>query len=273
MPRSSIKKQLDRNNMSEETKTEFRTEGEPAFPTSDKENKNSSSSSEGEENKGSNDGSQPSGQDSEKKGTDADKDGGFLNHPRWKEREEDWNKRFNDQETRHQDDLKKIREEFGQQRKENTGNSKIPSWFGGDQDAWDAYRADRDAELKAAEERAIDRLKSEKATEDKAIKEATDYMQTEIATIESDKELNPDGTKVDPNKLLKFVLDNDLVDSKGRWNYRAGFIMMKANGSTKPSVSDDRKKVANATNSDSKPEAKPQPYKTSADFKGAKRPW
>jgi len=36
--------------MTEENKTEFRTEGEKAFHVADKENDNSSSSSEGEEN-------------------------------------------------------------------------------------------------------------------------------------------------------------------------------------------------------------------------------
>lgn len=261
--------------MKEDTKAQFRSEGEPAFPQeSDKENNNSSSSPEGEENNGDKgDSSNPDGQDDGKKDTE-EKDGGFLNHPRWKEREEDWNKRFNDQEARHQEDLKKIREEFGEARKENKQNTDIPSWFGGDQEAWDAYRADRDAEIKAAEDRAIERIKGEKTAEQKAIDDATNYMQSEISAIESDKTINPDGSKVDPNKLLKFVLDNDLVDSKGRWNYRAGFRMMKANSSQpEKKVDTTRKEMAGATNSDSKAEQKPTPYKTSADFKGSKRPW
>lgn len=259
--------------MTEETKTEFRTEGEKAFPVSDKDNENSSSSSEGEENKG---GQTDSSTDDSKgdvnKGAE-DKDAGFLDHPRWKEREEDWKKRFNEQEERHATDLKSIREEFSAARKDNNKQTEIPSWFGGTQEQWDAYRADRDQEIKQAEDRAIERIKGEKSTEEKAIKEATDYMQNEIAAIESDKELNPDGSKVDPNKLLKFVLDNDLVDSKGRWNYKAGFRMMKANSSTSVNANGDRKKIAGATTSESKAESKPQAFKTGADFKGGKRPW
>lgn len=273
MGRSTIIKQLDRNNMTEETMTQFRTEGEKAFPA-DKENENSSSSSEGEENKGDQSGSSTEDQNKDvDKGTD-EKDAGFLDHPRWKQREEDWKKRFNDQEARHQTDIASIREEFGGARKENAEQTKIPLWFGGDQEQWDAYRADRDAEIKAAEDRAIERVKGEKSAEDKAVKEATDYMQAEITAIESDTEINPDGSKVDPNKLLKFVLDNDLVDSKGRWNYRAGFRMMKANGNTTPQNNNkDRKEIAGATTSESKAESKPKNYMTGADFKGGNRPW
>lgn len=262
--------------MTEESKTEFRTEGDKAFPVMDKENDNSSSSSEGEENNGDQNGSSSEDQnkDGDKKGTEGDKDAGFLDHPRWKQREEDWKKRFNDQETRHSTELQAIREEFGAARKDNAKETKIPAWFGGDQEQWDAYRADRDTELKAAEERAYERVKNEKSGEDKAVKEATEYMQSEITAIESDKELNPDGSKIDPNKLLKFVLDNDLVDSKGRWNYRAGFRMMRANGGTNAqNNTGDRKKIAGATTSESKAESTPKPYKTGADFKGGNRPW
>jgi len=256
--------------------TEINNDGAQNQDGSDKENENSSSSSEGEQNNGAE--GESSNQDQNKDGGDdkgtGEKDGGFLDHPRWKEREEDWKKRFNDQEARHQADLKAIREEFGAARKDNAGETKIPSWFGGTQEQWDAYRADRDTEIKAAEERAIERIKGEKTAEDKAVKEATEYMQNEISAIESDKELNPDGSKVDPNKLLKFVLDNDLVDSKGRWNYRAGFRIMKANGGTgAQNNTGDRKKIAGATTSESKAESKPQAFKTSADFKGNKRPW
>lgn len=255
--------------------TEENNDGAQNQNGSDKENENSSSSSEGQENNGDQADSSTDDQNKDgDKGAKKEEDAGFLDHPRWKEREEDWKKRFNDQESRHQADLKAIREEFGAARKDNANETKIPSWFGGSQEQWDAYRADRDQEIKAAEERAIERIKGEKTAEDKAVKEATEYMQSEISAIESDKELNPDGSKVDPNKLLKFVLDNDLVDSKGRWNYRAGFRIMKANGGTgAQNNSGDRKKIAGATTSESKAESKPQAFKTSADFKGNKRPW
>lgn len=206
---------------------------------------------------------------------DSDTSKPLNEHPRWKEREDEWNRRFNDQETRHQDDLKKIREEFGDARKENRENTAIPSWFGGNQEQWDAYRADQDTQLKAAEDRALERIKSEKNAQDEAVKAATDFMNSEILSIESDTTLNPEGKKIDPAKLLKVVMDNDLIDSKGRWNYRAGYKLMNQSVTKKPPVvNPERKTIAGATNSDSKPETKPVTYKTSADFKkpGAK-PW
>lgn len=255
--------------MADNDKVLFRNEGEPAFPV-DTENDNSAESPSDQTTMDT--GEDPSNTGNEKKPDAEKKEVPFDQHPAWKEREQTWDKRFNEQERRHQDDLAAIRTEFGAARKDNADQTKIPSWFGGDQAAWDAYRSDRDAELKSAEDRAYARVNQEKSTQDKAVKEATDYMQAEMATIESDKTLNPTGAKIDPNKLLKIVIDNDLVDSKGRWNYRAGFAILQSQTKTAPKG--DRKVLAGASTSDDRPETKPTDYKTSVDFKkpGA-RPW
>lgn len=245
-------------------------EGDPAFGT-DTGDQTSTDSPTG--NNDTDNGQSPDGQQGANNQGDPDKDTPFHEHPRWKQREEEWETRFNDQETRHQEDMKKIREEFSGARQDNANNTQIPAWFGGNQAAWDAYRKDRDAELQAAEERAIKRVSEARDQQDKAVKEATEYMQSELAAIEKDKDLNPTGAKINPEKLLKFVLDNDLVDSKGRWNYRAGFKLMQ--GAAKPAPKPqgaERKPIAEATTSETKPETKPAPYKTSADFKKS-RPW
>lgn len=264
--------------MSEDTPTDVRTEGDKAFPT-DKENENSSSSSEENNDSDQTDSStDESTEDASKEGTgdsstedDKGKEG-FQEHPRWKEREENWKTRFNDQETRHTDAIEKLREDFGKDRKDNATQTKVPSWFGGDEEQWAAFRADQDTKIKEAEERVVKRFEKQKETADKAVTDATEFMQSEISEIESDKELNPDGSKIDPNKLLKFVLDNDLVDSKGRWNYRAGFRLMKVGGKTTKDTK-DRKKIASATTSESKSESKPTDYKTRDDFKAGNKPW
>lgn len=203
---------------------------------------------------------------------DPHKDVPFHDHPRWKQREEEWQNRFNTQEKRHQDDIKSVREEFVSARKDNRENDQIPAWFGGSQEQWNAYRTDRDSELKLAEERAYERVNAAKTAETKAIEQATAYMQSEVAFIENDKTINSQGMKIDPNKLLKIVMDNDLVDSQGRWNYRAGWRMLQSQGNPSASKPGDRKTIAGATTSDSKGETKPQPFKTTADFK-KNRPW
>lgn len=205
---------------------------------------------------------------------DPDKDVPFHEHPRWKQREDEWTKRFNEQETRQQDEIKNIREEFGNARKDNDEATEIPGWFGGDQDQWNEYRKWEDDKLAKAEQRAIDKVKAEKDGQDKAVKEATDYMTSEINTIQSDKTLNPEGQKIDQNKLLKIVLDNKLVDTDGKWNYRAGWMILKGQPKTakKPDANEKRKDLAGALNSDSKPEKKPATYKTNEDFQ-KERPW
>lgn len=198
----------------------------------------------------------------------------FHQHPRWTEREEEWKKRFNESEQRHEDDMKKLREEFSGARKENAQQTQIPQWFGGTKEQWDAYRQDQDALLAQAEERALNRINKGKTDDERRVAEATQYMKSEIDFIGTDKTINPKGLKVDPEKLLKVVMDNDLIDSKGRWNYRAGFKVMIANAAPAPAPKQnpERKEVAAATTSESGGEQKPSTVKTSVDFK-TKRPW
>ena len=203
-----------------------------------------------------------------------DKKGGeenFADHPRWKEREDDWIKRFNEQETRHTQEISKIREDIEskfEKKREDLADADVPAWFGGDAEAWVQYKAHEDARLTQAEDNAIKRLEEKAEKQQKAIDEATNYFNDEVKALESDKELNPEG-KVDRNKLLKFTIENDLVDSKGRWNYRAAFKLMKAGVSNaKNESTEEKKKIAVATTSEKGAEEKASNVKTSADFKG-----
>jgi len=273
------------NNMTEENMTSFRTEGSPAFPVENTENDNSASSSEGKETNTdqtqSQDGEQKSGVGDKGDGTGADD---FSKHPRWLERENDWKGRFNSLETRHVDEMNKLREEFEQRfasitpkKESNNGNlpEEVPEWFGGDQDAWNAFKAFQDQNFKKLRDEIINSQKEKSDNEQKLIKEATDYMNQQVTEIEQDKTINPQGDRVDRNKLLKFVLDNELVDTKGRWNYKAAFKMMKpAEVFQAKNALDEKKKIAGATTSDNRAETKPTDVKTSDDFKGpGMRPW
>lgn len=262
--------------MNEDTAAVIQREGEIVVPEDDKADETPSDSHSEDENKDEVTPS-PDGENSQ----DEDKLP-FHKHPRWTKREDEWTKRFNEQEQRHQDDLKAIREEFKTQRQDNAQQTKIPAWFGGTQEQWDAYRADRDAELKAAADGAIERLKSEHKTttetETKAVEEATKFLNEEVAAIETDKTLNPTGAKIDRAALLKIVVDNELVDTKGRWNYRAGIRILNAGQKPaevkKDPKDNDRKVIAAATTErEGKGDDKKPTYATSEDFKGSKRPW
>jgi hypothetical protein len=194
----------------------------------------------------------------------------FNEHPAWQRREKEWKERFDKQEFRHQDDIKSLREEFSANRKDNAEQS-IPSWFGGSDEQWKSYQEHEEKRIKDAEERAFQRLNSVKSAEDKAVKEATEYMQNELSEIEKDKELNPTGSKIDQNKFIRFVLDNKFVDIEtGKWDYRRAWKFyqpLKSNFGK-----DDRKELAGLLTSESKGENKPNAYKTSKDFKSS-RPW
>jgi hypothetical protein len=248
----------------ENDQTQFRREGdnEPFEMEEEKENSTDPSPVKPEVEKTQS----PEGE----KSTQDDKDVPFHQHPRWLERENEWKNRYNESEKRHQDDLMKIRAEFSAAKKENS-DPNIPEWFGGNAAQWEAYQKDQTTLLSQAEERALKRITEEKETKDKAIKEATDFMQEEMTAISNSKEINPAGLKVESDKLLKFVVDNDLVDSKGRWNYRAAFRLMNANAPI-PKPPADRKVIAAATTSNDKSETKPAQFKTNLDFK-KNRPW
>lgn len=258
---------------------QFKTEGEPAFPVADTENDNSADSPSDKT------GTDQSGaSDQNKKGTEnkGGSEDNLADHPRWKEREEDWKERFNEQETRHTAEINKLREEFtgkGDEKKRDDLPEDVPAWFGGDESAWRSFKTWNDANMKLTAEQArtqaLTEIQNKSAEDQKRIEDATKYFTDEVGNIESDKTLNPDGTKLDRNKLLKFTMDNDLVDSKGRWNYRAAYQLMRANvKQVSARETGDRKQFAGATTDDKHSESKTSTAMTSEDFANpSNRPW
>ncbi len=256
--------------------TDFKTEGQPAFPVEEKGNDiPSESSPENQESSATNPSS--GGNPTDPKSGDA----GFADHPRWKEREENWTTRYNEQEKRHVSEIQKLREEIIGNKSQPTKPAndeavEVPEWFGGDEKQYRAYLSHQDQLLEKAEERARAKLAEESTREQVRIDEATKFFEEQLAALEADKDLNPKGENIDKNKLLKFVLDNDLVDSKGRWNYRAGFQIMRSQaGQPKADATKDRKDLAAATISgSSKGGERTADVMTSEDFhKPGKRPW
>ena len=254
--------------------TEFKTEGQPAFPVTDKEATSTESSTE------SANADQTGASDQNKKddGTkNGDVDERLFNHPRWIERDNDWKKRFNEQELRHTEELGKIREEIRGGNKETTAAStEVPAWFGGDEKQWAEYQKWNTELITKAKQEARDETLKEFETrstsEQRAVDEATKFFTDEVTAIESDKTLNPQGLKIDRNKLLKAALDFDLVDSKGRWNYRAAWRFLQ-NGQSKTDTN-DRKGIASATTSERGGDSKPPAFMTTGDFKNpSNRPW
>lgn len=255
--------------MSDESLTQFRTEGAPAFPENPETANSPASSAETTTTAQT---PSPEGEHTPAPKKD-DGDAGFADHPRWKERETNWNQRFNDQEQRHVQELDKIRAEI-EARVPKDNKTPIPAWFGGDDDQYQAYLKDEEARISQAEERVLKRLTTAQQEEQQRIEKATTYFNEQVTTLEADKTLNPTGDKIDRNRLLKTAQDFDLTDSKGNWNYKAAFMFMKNQSKPNLGVSPDRKDLASATTSENRAEPTRPSYKTSADFtKPGERPW
>lgn len=257
--------------MSENDMAEFQREGEITYSDEETTEEDTSADSPSEDDNQGGDTQSTDGDNSQSHDTTP-----FDQHPRWKERETDWTSRFNEQETRHQKDLEDIRTEFAGRREANATDTQIPEWFGGSQAQWDSYRKDQDTRLQASEQRVIEAIEKKRTTESDAVAEATTFMRTEISAIESDKDLNPTGEKIDANALFKVVFDNQLLDAKGRWNYRAGMRIMRNTPAAAPAPRPQqqaRKEAGAATASDARGgEPKPKDFTTSEDFK-TDRPW
>jgi len=273
------------NTMSEDIAATFGREGSPAFPT-ETGTENPASSPEDqtpseqtlspEENK------TPEAPEGTPEGTEGEQaknnenagDAGLAKHPRWKEREDDWKGRFNDQESRHVEEMRKMNEKIEglsnqkpPETKEPTGD--IPSWFGGDESQWAEFQTWNDGLVKQGRDEALKEINSKSDKENKAVAEATQYFKDQVIELEGD------GSKVDRNKLLKFTIDNDLVDSKGRWNYKAAHTMMQGNvRTTNTEKLDKKKQIAVATTSEKTSETKPSDIMTSKDFENpTNRQW
>ena len=272
--------------MSEEKDlTQFPQEGENnPFEVENKENDNSTDPSpennETDQTPSSKEDKQETGKENGTEENDKDKDKGLADHPRWKEREDDWNKKFNDQELRHTEELGNLREDLEEIKTSSKGKptetpEDIPSWFGGDEASWKDFKKYNQGLIEKAEKNVEDKMLKSKTSEQKKIDDATTYMDSQISEIESNSTLNPESKKVDRNKLLKFVLDNDIVDTKGRWNYKVGWQLMRNNIKAPADKNlQERKKLAAATQSDKKAEGKPSDFMTSDDFQNPQnRPW
>lgn len=267
--------------MSEETKTDFPQEGDNnPFKAVEEEESNLPESSPEETETEETPAPEENNEQVEEETPEPEEKKPFNEDPRWKEREDDWTKRFNEQETRHTEEIQELREEFGGKPEETKPTaeapSEIPAWFNGDQAQWNEFNAWNQKVAVGVRETIKKEMVDEKTAEQDKINDATKYMETEIAEIESNKELNPDGKKIDKNKLLKFTLDNELVDTKGRWNYKVAWRLMSNTKATPTETKSkkDRKDLAGATGTEHKADEKPPAFMTSEDFeKPGSKPW
>lgn len=233
-------KNMDANNTEEETSADSSTENE----TGD----NDTSSSEGDA----------------KDQTDFSKYP-LDKHPRWAEREKNWNDRFEKQQQEFEAKLEALKPKESEQK--ISENAAIPKWFGGNQQQWDEYVSWHNEGIKKAKEEAVQQFSSTQSAKEKAVADANAWFSESVTAIEKEA-----GKTIDREALLKICVDNELIDSKQRWNYKAAWQILKAQqGGT--GSREDRKKLADETGKDGgKTDTSEKGVKTAADFK-KDRPW
>lgn len=278
--------------MSDEIMTQFKAEGDPAFPAESTEKENSGESSPetketNVEQTQSQEGDQNSGENKDANGDGTKKtDANQLDeHPRWKEREDNWKTRFNDQELRHTNEITKLNQALLELKTSltkgpNTQSTEslpqdVPSWFGGEESQWKEFVKFNESLLSKAKADAktelFQEITSRGEADKKAIQEATDYMNQEIAKIEVDKKLNPEGEKIDDNvknKLYVIAEKFNLITPDQKWNWPVAFMFYKNQKGKVVDSTNEKKEASGSTISDKKTETRPSPVKTSEDFKG-----
>lgn len=224
------------------------------------------------------------------------KDLPFHEHPRWKQREQEWNDRFEKQEQQFREDLRNEIQKAITANKpqapavDDAAEGPIPVWFGGGKDTpevrkmWKEYVNEQQKIIDRAEKRAVEvalgKINDGQTTQEKAIDDANKHFETSVNGLEATY-----GKKIDRNALLKYVLDNQIIDhATQRWDYAKGYRwMMAENGTPVQSIQQgqggnrqDRKALAGATMKDSGKgnDGSGKTVTSSDDFKDpSKRPW
>lgn len=187
------------------------------------------------------------------KGEDAKAEVPFNEHPRWKELLEKDKQR--DAELAELRSFKEQAEPLISrfQPKEDVN---IPSWFGGDEDSWEEFSGYLNSLKGEAKAEAIREIKAEQENQNLRVKEANDWFESNVAEIEAK------GEKVDRNMLLKTAMDFELVDTQGRWNYKAAAeILKRGNTDATAANLEAKKKAASATVSENSAESSATTYK------------
>lgn len=183
-----------------------------------------------------------------------------------------------------------LREEFDQRFNEFSDANRPPAatppagvpteaqtWFAGDESQWkafDHYLQQRDERVSQA---AFERFQQDQQTKERAVSDANAWIQESVQSIEKDegRSLTPD----ERTALFQTCLDNELIDTKSRWNYKAGWRILKGQPSSNPPANNqplqDRKTLADATTTPDKgKESSGQVVRTSEDFRNPEnRPW
>ena len=140
---------------------------------------------------------------------------------------------------------------------------KIPSWFGGDLDAWNAYKADLAEERKSIKEELRAEQIAEKEQAEAQQQHWNNWVDENLTKLEAS------GKKFDRNELIKVMLETRPTDQNGNFDFEAGYKTYEYRKAVDPVKSQARKAFADSTSRSSRGEGeKARDYRTPADFRG-----
>ena len=139
--------------------------------------------------------------------------------------------------------------------------------FGDDPEVYQLWKSEQDDREKTLRAEIIKEINAQKEEESKAeqkeVEEWQEYFGGEIQSLKDD------GYSFDADKLQKFVLDNDITDSRGVYDLKRGLLRMMNQNKANPA----RKAIADMTGGGKSTEQEVKNYATDEDFKGPNRPW
>ena|SRR3990167_629402 len=199
-----------------------------------------------------------------KENTQTEKEVPWHEDPRWRKWKEE--KETLEAKAREFDELKTKIEPI--LTKEAEKKSSIPRWFGGDETQWAEYQADQTKLVDSVRKQTLEEVNRMTAAQQEAINKANEHFETSV------DELKAEGIKVEKNRLMKYVFENNLVQPDGRWNYKLGAKYLDLQDKAKEEKPDlsDRKRLSAASMGGTDSDVKKKDYATQEDF-AHNRPW
>ena len=90
----------------------------------------------------------------------------------------------------------------------------IPSYWNGDAESYRMFKADQERIVEERHAKWTAEQQVQQQEYNMRLSKANQWLEENI------NELKAEGHKVNQEKLLKFTMDNNLVDQQGQWNYR-----------------------------------------------------
>jgi hypothetical protein len=188
----------------------------------------------------------------------------FHEHPRFKELIEE-NKNLKGFKEKYEPILSKL---------QPSEDVEVPPWFGGNKEAYKMFLADMGKREENIRQQAVKEFETKTERDKTLYQEAQSHFEKSVAEVEAS------GIKVDKNRLLKITEQYSLVDTQGRWNYKAAAEIIKAQDAAKiasrteaESVKDEKnKQIIDLSKKEKSVEPKSKDYRTNEDFENSK-PW